>query len=56
MKILLIKFRNIGDVLLSTPVIDNLTQIYDNPQIDFAINAECKDMVSLNPNINKLII
>ena len=56
MKILLIKFRNIGDVLLSTPVIDNLTQIYDNPQIDFAINAECKDMVSLNPNINKLVI
>ncbi len=56
MKILLIKFRNIGDVLLSTPLIENLTEIYDHPQIDFAINAECKDMLSLNPNINRLIV
>jgi len=56
MKILIIKFRNIGDVLLSTPLISNLKHIYPNSQIDIALNKGCEDMVSNNPNINNIII
>jgi len=56
MKILLIKFRNIGDVLLSTPLVENLKSIYPDAQIDFALNAGCQDMISLNPNIDNIFI
>jgi len=56
MKILIIKFRNIGDVLLSTPLISNLRSIYPDSSIDFALNKGCEDMVSNNPDINNIII
>jgi heptosyltransferase-3 len=56
MKILLIKFRNIGDVLLSTPLISNLKNIYPDSVIDFALNKGCEDMVSNNPNIKNIIV
>jgi heptosyltransferase-3 len=54
MKILIIKFRNIGDVLLSTPLIENLKLSYPNAQIDFALNDYCIDMIEENPNINNI--
>ena len=56
MKILVIKFRNIGDVLLSTPLVSNLKNIYPDSIIDFALNKGCEDMVSNNPDINNIII
>ena len=56
MKILIIKFRNIGDVLLSTPLIENLKYHFPESQIDFALNSGCQDMVTLNPNINNIFI
>jgi heptosyltransferase III len=56
MNILIIKFRNIGDVLLSTPLISNLKSVYPGSVIDFALNKGCEDMVSSNPNINNIII
>jgi heptosyltransferase-3 len=55
MKILILKFRNIGDVLLATPLVENLKHYYSNATIDFAINQECQDMLTLNPLINKII-
>jgi len=55
-KILLIKFRNIGDVLLSTPLISSLKNIYPDSVVDFALNKGCEDMVSDNPNINDIIV
>lgn len=55
MKILIIKFRNIGDVLLSTPLIANIRHHYPDSSIDFALNKDCEEMLSLNPNINRLI-
>lgn len=55
MNILIIKFRNIGDVLLITPLLSNLKYHYPETQIDVAINSETKDMLALNPNIHKLI-
>jgi len=56
MKILIIKFRNIGDVLLSTPLISNLKNIYPDSVIDFALNKGCEDMVSNNPNVNNIFV
>ena len=56
MKILLLKFRNIGDVLLITPLISNLKAYYKDAQIDVAVNRNTEPMVILNPNINKVII
>lgn len=54
MKILLIKFRNIGDVLLSTPLVNNLRHHYPNAEIDFCINKETEAMLTLNPNLNEI--
>ena len=56
MKILVLKFRNIGDVLLITPLLSNLKQQYPESKIDVAVNKGTESMVSLNPNINKLFI
>jgi heptosyltransferase-3 len=56
MKILVIKFRNIGDVLLSTPLVSNLKNIYPDSIIDFALNKGCEDMLYDNPDINNIII
>jgi heptosyltransferase-3 len=55
MKILILKFRNIGDVLLITPLLSNLKKYYPKSKIDVAINQETKEMLSLNPNINQII-
>ena len=54
MRILLVKFRNIGDVLLSTPLIKNLKLLFPNSTIDVAINKESKEILQNNPYINKL--
>jgi len=56
MNILVIKFRNIGDVLLVTPLLYNLKQHYPKANIDVAINQGTESMLSLNPNVNELII
>ncbi len=56
MKILILKFRNIGDVLLITPLLSNLKQYYPESKIDVAINKGTEPMISLNPNVNKVIV
>ena len=56
MKILLLKFRNIGDVLLITPLVSNLKAYFEEAQIDVAVNYHTDPMINLNPNINKFII
>jgi len=56
LKILVMKFRNIGDVLLTTPLIENLRFNFPQAQIDIALNKGTEDMLSLNPNISKIHI
>ena len=56
MKILLIKYRNIGDTLLSTALINNLKLNYPSSKIDFALNEGCEEMILNNPQINKVIV
>ena len=55
-KILVMKFRNIGDVLLTTPLISNLKHYFPDAQIDFALNKGCEAMIEGNPNIDKIHI
>lgn len=55
-RILIMKFRNIGDVLLTTPLIKNLKLNYPDSLIDIAVNKGCEDMVTLNPYINDVLI
>ena len=50
------KFRNIGDVLLTTPLISNIKYYYPDSNIDFALNIGCEEMVYDNPSINNIIV
>lgn len=54
MNILLIKFRHIGDMLLSTPLIANLKHHYPDAEIDVALNEETAPMLRDNPNLRHL--
>ena len=56
MKILIIKLRNIGDVLLVTPVINNLKNYFPASNIDILLNKGTEEMISLNPNVNQIYI
>lgn len=56
MKILVMKFRNIGDVLLTTPLLANLKMHYPEARIDFALNKGCEAMILGNPNVSKVHI
>lgn len=55
MKILLLKFRNIGDVLLTTPLVKNIKNSYPDALIDFSVNQGTEPMITLNPNVNKVV-
>jgi len=54
MKILIIKFRNIGDTLLVSPLIENLKMKFPDSKIDIAINKDSYEVVKNNPNINQI--
>lgn len=54
-KILVIKLRAIGDVLLSTPVIQNLHEYYPAAQIDFLVDRFAAEVVIGNPWISDVI-
>lgn len=54
-RILLIKLRAIGDVLLSTPTIYNLRQAYPNATIDFLTEEFAADVVRGNLWVNDVI-
>lgn len=56
MKILIMKFRNIGDTLLATPLATNLRLAYPQAQIHFACNEGCEAMLEGNANIDKIHI
>lgn len=56
MKILILKFKNIGDVLLVTPLLHNLKYFYPQAKIDVAINQGTEAILSGNPNVDNLIV
>ncbi len=56
MKILVIKFMHIGDVLLITPLLKNLAHYYKNSEIDVALNSGTEQMIYDNPSVNRVYI
>jgi len=56
MKILITKFRSVGDVILLTPLIRNLKISYPDSEIDLMVNKGTEVLVSHNPNIHHIIL
>lgn len=54
-KILVIKQRAIGDVLLSTPVAENLRYYFPDAEINFLTESFCKDVLTDNPFITRIL-
>ncbi|ABG57374.1 glycosyltransferase family 9 protein [Cytophaga hutchinsonii] len=54
MKILILRFSSIGDIVLTTPVIRCLKKQIPNAEIHFATKASFKSILENNPYIDKL--
>jgi len=54
-KILVIKQSAIGDVLLSTPVIENLKHNFPDAEINFLTQNYCKDVLEGNPFLSRVL-
>ncbi|SFU11472.1 heptosyltransferase-3 [Kosakonia arachidis] len=54
LRILLIKLRHHGDMLLTTPVINSLRQSLPDAQIDVLLYEETRDMLAAHPAINTI--
>lgn len=55
-KILVIKLRAIGDVVLSTIVLENLRNAFPAARIDFLTESYCKEVVLGNSILNQVIV
>jgi lipopolysaccharide heptosyltransferase II len=55
-KILVIKLRAIGDVILATPVLENLRQAFPQAQIDFLTEKPCAPIVDGHPMIHDVLV
>lgn len=54
--ILVIKLRNIGDVLLTVPAIRALKESFPRARICALVNSGTEDMLSLNPLVEEVIV
>jgi len=54
-KVLIIKPSAIGDVLLSTPVIENLRHNLPGAEINFLTQKYCRDVITGNPFLNRVL-
>ncbi len=54
MKILVIRFSSIGDIVLTSPIIRCLKQKYPQAEIHFLLNETFAELVENNPYINKV--
>lgn len=54
-KILCIKPRGIGDIILSTIILENLAEGFPNAQIDYLTEKFAKSSVENNPFVNKVL-
>lgn len=55
-KILVIKLRAIGDVVLSTAVLPNLRNAYHDSEIHFLVESSGREVVEDNPYIDRIIV
>jgi lipopolysaccharide heptosyltransferase II len=55
-KLLVIKLRAVGDVLLATAVLPNLRAAFPDATIDFLVERSCRDVVEGNDAIDNVIV
>ena len=55
-KILLIRLKGIGDVILSTPLLRALKKKFPEAEVDFLTRSFCAPILSHNPNVKSLIV
>lgn len=53
--ILVIKLRNIGDVLLTTPAFKALKETFPDARITAVVPAGTEEMLTLNPNVSDIV-
>ena len=56
MKILILRFSSMGDILLATPVLDVLKSKFPGCEIDWIANKKFGETLSTNPLISKLML
>ncbi len=54
-KILCIKPRGIGDIVLSTIILDNLSAYFPSAKIDYLVESFAKESLENNPLVNKIL-
>lgn len=54
-KILVIRFSSLGDVILTTPLLKKIKQIYPGSEIHYLTKNSFSDIIRHNPNISKII-
>ncbi len=54
MKVLILRFSSIGDIVLTSPVVRNLKTQLDEAQIHYATKHEYRELFSANPYIDKM--
>jgi heptosyltransferase-2 len=54
-KVLIIRLSSLGDILLTTPLIRTLKNLYPQLNIDFIIREEYQETIKLNPHIKNII-
>ena len=54
MKILIIRFSSIGDIVLTTPVIRTLKTQLEDAEIHYVTKIQFKSILEFNPYIDKL--
>lgn len=55
MKILLIRFSSIGDIIITSPIIRSVRAKFPEAEIHFLTKKQYSSIVTPNPNINKVI-
>lgn len=55
-RILIIKLRHIGDVLLTVPTIRALREAFNNAEISVLVNKGTEEMLTGNPLLNEVIV
>ncbi len=53
MKILLLRFSSLGDIVMTTAMIRSLRKTYPQAQIDMAVREDFKDLIEFNPHLNQ---
>ena len=56
MKILIIHTAFIGDIVLSTPLIQRLKDMYPNSKIDYLTLPTNQSVINNNPNLHEILL